>query len=89
MFVSACLKRNGIVLGENVQFKKNGTYTVSAEHCGIVGTTLAVIAGPHKDYSDINIFTVELLDPPENVKDLPFFNSEYITGWEYCTIHVE
>jgi hypothetical protein len=87
MLVTARLLRNGFLLGDGIRYKtSNCTYTVSTEHRDMVGSTLAVVAGPHKDYNDAQVFTVELLDPPKDA-DLPFFNKD--GGWEYVTINIE
>ena len=87
MLVTAQLKRSGKVVSDTILMKATGkTYTVSAAHQGMVGATLAIVAGPHKDYEGADVYTVELMSPPRGAS-LPFFNSE--GGWEYVTIDIE
>lgn len=87
MLITAQLKRRGKVVSDKIKTKHDGvTYEVSDEHKGFVGSTLAVVAGPHKDYDRADVYTVELMNPPRDAH-LPFFNSE--GGWEYITISIE
>lgn len=67
MLITAVLKRGGSgQLGAaDVLFKETGhVYRVAAEHRSIVGDGLVVISGPHADYKDDAVFTVELLSLP-------------------------
>ena len=88
MYVTAeLLQGGGRKLSAGVKFKPH-VYAVSSEHVAFVGERLVVVAGPHKDYPDDDVYTVELLSPPPGLKG-PFFNAEHESCWESFKIQVE
>lgn len=86
MFVTAKLVRNGRVVSDNILFKHE--YIVATDHHDLVGNKVYVIAGPHKDFDEDDVYTVELLNPPIGCS-LPFFNSKYNSLWEHVKICIE
>lgn len=95
MLVTAKLLRNGLAVGgDDVRFKRAGhVYSVAEEHRDWFGPELAVVAGPHLDFSSLgahDVYTVELSSPPPGPvsADLPFFNSDGL-GWMHLTVHVD
>lgn len=85
MLVTAKLERAGKVLSDGIVFKQE--YNVSQHHQSLAGTKLTVVAGPHKDFANADVYTVLLSSPTTLSDDLPFFNSE--GGWEYVTISID
>lgn len=91
MYVTARLQKDGKTLSEGVKFKSEGyIYKVSREHESIVGPELYVIAGPHGGPFDTkDVYTVELLAPPQGADSLPYFNSSMQCCWEYVNVIVD
>ena len=84
MLVTAKLERAGRVLSDGIELKQE--YAVSLHHQCLAGTELVVVSGPHKDFTDADVYVVSVSPPSDNT-DLPFFNAE--GGWEYVTISVD
>ena len=100
MLITAVLKRGGTIGGSGqlgaaeVRFKDTGyVYRIAAEHRAILGEGLVVISGPHADYKEDAVFTVELLSLPAETaawKDPLTFAETLASGrGGYQTIHVE
>ncbi len=95
MLVTANLLRDGRTLSDDIQLKCTGhVYSVSEEYRDWFGPDVAVVAGPHLDFSSLgshDVYTVELCSPhlitAAAPKHLPFFNACGL-GWMHTTIHV-
>jgi hypothetical protein len=86
MLVTAKLERAGReLLSDGIVLKQD--YTVSPHHQCIVGTNLVVESGPHKDFTDADVYVVSVHPPSDMTDHLPFFNSK--GWWGYATISVE
>jgi hypothetical protein len=94
MLVTAKLFRDGLTISDDIRFKFTGhVYSVSEEHRDWFGPELAVVAGPHLDFSNLGahgVYTVELRSPPSGPasSNMPFFNSCGL-GWRHANIHVQ
>ena len=86
MLVSAKLMISGSTVGAGTHL--GDTYKVSANHVDFVGDIVQIIAGPHKDFEEPDVYTVKLLNPPTTMSDMPFFNSGNGCAWEHVTINV-
>lgn len=89
MYITARLFHNDVMItDDNIEFKK--IYNIKENQHKYIGKTLKVVAGPHKDEhfnNENGIYTVELLESPADFQ-LPFFNSDLKSVWEYSKIHI-
>jgi hypothetical protein len=85
MLITAQLKKNDKLMSSEIVFKKE--YNISLHHQALAGSKLLVVSGPHKDFSNADVYTVLLLNPTHKSADLPFFNAD--GGWEYVTISID
>jgi hypothetical protein len=82
MYISAKLSRDGKTVSDGIKFNKR--FDVATEHIPMVGHEIVVVAGPHKDFDEPDVYTVKVLWPTKH--DLPFFNSKGL--WDFVTINV-
>lgn len=88
VYATAVLFKDGCPLRKgDVKLKEQ--YSIVDNQADDWGKHLRVIAGPHADYDDVHVFTVDLMSPVEWLeKQLPFFNSHVEGAFEYMNIHI-
>jgi hypothetical protein len=85
MYITASLYIDSVKLHDP---KRKTTYTVDNGHRTAVGSSLMVVAGPHSDFTDDGVYTVQLLNAPLVTTHLPFFDSTIEGVFVYAHINV-